>query len=140
MLKFKSGDLVVLKSGGPVMTVDTVNTDIFDDHKMTGVFCAWFVGNQLTRVRFDHRAIELVAQPARAPADAAPIDAAATDVAPIQVNVVAEPEASGDYKDVLDTMMGAMNTAPDPLVVTKPPKPPRRPRAPPRQPVPEKTH
>jgi uncharacterized protein YodC (DUF2158 family) len=58
MTVFKSGDLVVLKSGGPVMTVDTVNTDILDDDKITGVLCAWFVGEKLERVRFDHRAIE----------------------------------------------------------------------------------
>jgi uncharacterized protein YodC (DUF2158 family) len=44
MIGIKSGDLVVLKSGGPTMTVDTVNTDIFDDNKITGVLCVWFVG------------------------------------------------------------------------------------------------
>ena len=44
MAIIKSGDLVVLKSGGPTMTVDTVNTDIFDDNKITGVLCVWFVG------------------------------------------------------------------------------------------------
>ena len=55
---FKSGDLVVLKSGGPTMTVDTVNTDIFDDDKITGLLCVWFVGEKLERVRFDHRAVE----------------------------------------------------------------------------------
>jgi uncharacterized protein YodC (DUF2158 family) len=58
MRVIKSGDLVVLKSGGPTMTVDTVNTDIFDDNKITGVLCVWFVGDKLERVRFDHRAIE----------------------------------------------------------------------------------
>src|SRR4051812_16458667 len=57
MPHFKSGDLVVLKSGGPTMTVDTVNTDIFDDNKMTGLLCVWFVGKKLERVRFDHRAV-----------------------------------------------------------------------------------
>src|SRR5260221_6889901 len=55
---FKSGDLVVLKSGGPTMTVDAVNTDIFDDDKITGMLCVWFVGEKLERVRFDHRAVE----------------------------------------------------------------------------------
>jgi len=37
MTVFKSGNLVVLKSGGPIMTVDAVHTDIFDDSKVTGV-------------------------------------------------------------------------------------------------------
>jgi uncharacterized protein YodC (DUF2158 family) len=58
-MTLKPGDLVVLKSGGPTMTVDTVNTDIFDDNKITGVLCVWFVGKRLQRVRFDHGAIEL---------------------------------------------------------------------------------
>ena len=49
MAVLKSGDLVVLKSGSPVMTVDTVNTDIFDDNKITGILCAWFVGDKLER-------------------------------------------------------------------------------------------
>ena len=40
------------------MTVDTVNTDIFDDNKITGLLCVWFVGKKLERVRFDHRAVE----------------------------------------------------------------------------------
>ena len=57
MPHFKSGDLVVLKSGGPAMTVDTVNTDIFDDNKITGIVCVWFVGEKLERVRFDHNAL-----------------------------------------------------------------------------------
>ena len=59
MPHFRSGDLVVLKSGGPTMTVDTVNTDIFDDNKITGILCVWFIGEKLERVRFDYRALEL---------------------------------------------------------------------------------
>src|SRR5664279_5587487 len=58
MSVIKSGDLVVLKSGGPTMTVDTVNTDIFDDNKITGVLCVWFVGDKLERVRLDRPVIE----------------------------------------------------------------------------------
>jgi uncharacterized protein YodC (DUF2158 family) len=91
MTVFKPGDLVVLKSGGPVMTIDTVNTDIFDDSKITGVLCAWFVGTRLERVRFDHAAIEPV-QAEQAVAPEAPA-----------------PETSVEYKAVLDDMVDAMN-------------------------------
>jgi hypothetical protein len=45
------------------MTVDTVNTDIFDDNKITGIVCVWFVGEKLERVRFEQGALEH-AQPA----------------------------------------------------------------------------
>ena len=96
MAIIKSGDLVVLKSGGPTMTVDTVNTDIFDDNKVTGIFCVWFVGEKLERVRFDHRAIE---------------------PAPMQkISSVKEErleEATGEYKVVLDEMAAAMNVPVD---------------------------
>jgi len=91
MTVFKSGDLVVLRSGGPVMTIDTVNTDIFDDSKITGVLCAWFDGTKLERVRFDHGAIEL-----------APSSKVVALEAP-------SPEASVEYKAVLDDMVDAMN-------------------------------
>jgi uncharacterized protein YodC (DUF2158 family) len=95
MTAIKSGDLVVLKSGGPIMTVDTVNTDIFDDDKVTGVLCVWFVGEKLERVRFDHRAIEL-----------APLQ----EAAPGKKQMCPE-EAAGEYKVVLDEMAAAMNVA-----------------------------
>src|SRR5689334_11082166 len=94
MTVFKSGDLVVLKSGGPTMTVDSVNTSIFDDNKITGIVCVWFVGEKLERVRFEQDAIELVR-----PKKSRPRKKAAR----------AE-EASGDYKVVLDEMVTAMNT------------------------------
>ena len=93
MAVIKSGDLVVLKSGGPVMTVDTVNTDILDDNKITGVLCVWFVGEKLERVRFDHRALE--------PAQSQGISPGKKDVCP--------EEATGEYKLVLDEMSAAMN-------------------------------
>jgi uncharacterized protein YodC (DUF2158 family) len=93
MTVIKSGDLVVLKSGGPTMTVDTVNTDIFDDDKITGVLCVWFVGEKLERVRFDHRAIEPVQVQKTSP----------------EKNDVRLEEATGDYKIVLDEMVAALN-------------------------------
>lgn len=96
MTAIKSGDLVVLKSGGPTMTVDTVNTDIFDDNKITGVLCVWFVGEKLERVRFDHGAIEpLQSEPAQ-------LQNAVPKEAPPQ-------EAGVDYKMVLDEMVDALN-------------------------------
>src|ERR1700694_3841867 len=95
MTVIKSGDLVVLKSGGPPMTVDTVNTDIFDDDKITGVLCVWFVGDKLERVRFDHRAIE-------------PVTSQQTSRAESAGEV-----ATGEYKVVLDDMVAAMNIPAD---------------------------
>jgi uncharacterized protein YodC (DUF2158 family) len=93
MTHFKSGDLVVLKSGGPTMTIDTVNTDIFDDDKMTGLLCVWFASEVMHRVRFDHRAVRLVApQQVDAPTRD---DAAAPDVA-IATAAAAEPVAAAD--------------------------------------------
>jgi uncharacterized protein YodC (DUF2158 family) len=95
MTVLKPGDLVILRSGGPVMTVDTVNTDIFDDDKVTGVLCAWFVGNKLERARFDPDAI------APAPSPEASVENAETPPA----------EAIGEYKTVLEDMVAAMNDA-----------------------------
>lgn len=95
MTVIKSGDLVVLKSGGPVMTVDTVNTDIFDDNKITGILCVWFVGDKLERVRFDHRALE-----------SAPVQRTSPRKKAARLE-----EASGDYKMVLDEMVAAMTDA-----------------------------
>ena len=119
MTAIKSGDLVVLRSGGPTMTVDTVNTDIFDDNKITGVLCVWFVGEKLQRVRFDHAAIEPVQlEPAQ-------LEKALPKDAPSQ-------EASVDYKAVLDGMADAMNTpAEEPKpVCSAVPRKPKRARAP----------
>ena len=89
MTLFKSGDLVVLKSGGPTMTVDAVNTDIFDDDKITGIVCVWFVGEKLERVRFDPRALDHAQNTKSAE----------------------EPslDALSEYKVVLDEMAAAMN-------------------------------
>jgi uncharacterized protein YodC (DUF2158 family) len=96
MTIIKSGDLVVLKSGGPTMTVDTVNTDIFDDNKITGILCVWFVGEKLERVRFDYGSIE-----------PAPLQKTAA------VKEARPEEATGEYKVVLDEMAAAMNIPAD---------------------------
>src|SRR5258708_14315062 len=80
------------------MTVDTVNTDIFDDDKITGILCVWFVGEKLQRVRFDPGAIE------PAPLEPAPSEklSPATREAPSQ-------QATGEYQAVLDEMVDPMN-------------------------------
>jgi len=97
MTAIKSGDLVVLKSGGPTMTVDSVNTSVFDDNKVTGIVCVWFVGDRLERVRFEPDAIE----PVRVQKN------------PSRKKQARPEEASGEYKVVLDEMVAALNTPPD---------------------------
>jgi uncharacterized protein YodC (DUF2158 family) len=97
MTVFKPGNLVVLKSGGPVMTVDAVNTSIFDDNKVTGIVCIWFVGEKLQRVRFEQGAIE----PARLQKPSSRKRKARSE------------EATGEYKMVLDEMVAAMNAPAD---------------------------
>lgn len=53
--KFEIGDVVVLKSGGPGMTV--VNTGEYPSTK-NGVFCTWFVGSDVKEALFDAGALE----------------------------------------------------------------------------------
>ncbi len=45
MAKFKTGDIVRLKSGGPDMTVQSYSTDILEGHKQV-VHCQWFNGKK----------------------------------------------------------------------------------------------
>ena len=45
-MKFKNGDVVSLKSGGPEMTIDIVEAD------RGRVSCSWFVGNRLEQKYF----------------------------------------------------------------------------------------
>lgn len=49
---YKEGDLVVLKSGGPVMTVVDVSPD------GSGVWCQWFSGKKLEKGHFPMVALE----------------------------------------------------------------------------------
>lgn len=132
MTVIKSGDLVVLKSGGPTMTVDTVNTDIFDDNKITGVLCVWFVGEKLERVRFDHGAIEPVQLE---PVQLEPVQLEPVQLEPAQLekavpNDATSQEASVDYKAVLDEMVDAMNLPAEEPVCNAAPRKSRRARAP----------
>jgi uncharacterized protein YodC (DUF2158 family) len=121
MTVFRSGNLVVLKSGGPVMTVDAVHTDIFDDSKVTGIVCVWFLGEELQRVRFERDAIE----PARLQKTSSRKPKAHLE------------EATGEYKVALDEMVAAMNAPADIqcVVSTNVGKRPRSARTGVRQPV-----
>lgn len=52
--KFKAGDLVELKSGGPVMTVESINT--FGGNTYA---CSWFAGDKHQENRFAEAALKL---------------------------------------------------------------------------------
>lgn len=55
--RFKAGDLVILKSGGPVMTV-------LGEHRNTrtetliGYYCQWFAGKKLEKGEFAEASLE----------------------------------------------------------------------------------
>src|SRR6266498_2089297 len=93
MTVFKPGNLVVLKSGGPIMTVDAVNTDIFDDNKVTGIVCVWFLGEKLQRVRVRSHPVRTVRlQKTSSRKRKARLE-----------------QVTGEYKMALDEMVAAMN-------------------------------
>lgn len=49
--KFKAGDLVVLKSGGPTMTVDS-------SYSSGGYYTVWFAGAKRERAHFNADSLE----------------------------------------------------------------------------------
>ncbi len=54
--KFDAGDLVELKSGGPVMTVNSVSEPAYgDDH--CRYLCKWFAGKTLKKEWLDEPAL-----------------------------------------------------------------------------------
>jgi len=53
MSKFNVGDIVQLKSGGPKMTVDSV------DVSGPGLWAAWFAGAKHERAHFNENTLEL---------------------------------------------------------------------------------
>ena len=48
---FKKGDVVVLKSGGPCMTVESINAGMID--------CVWFLDKKTLRGSFPAEVLEL---------------------------------------------------------------------------------
>lgn len=55
--KFKPGDLVELKSGGPVMTIESVN-ESFERGQYT-YSCSWFAGAKNNHRGFSEAALKL---------------------------------------------------------------------------------
>lgn len=56
--KFKTGDRVILNSGGPVMTVVKYEPENGED-----VICQWFYSNKLEEKAFNQNVIELYITP-----------------------------------------------------------------------------
>lgn len=50
MAEFKAGDIVMVKSGSPALTVDHLDTNSKGD--VAGVWCVWFAGAKHERARF----------------------------------------------------------------------------------------
>ena len=53
-MNWKSGDVVALKSGGPTMTVDWVDTQV----GVTTVYCVWFDNKELKKEGFQPAALK----------------------------------------------------------------------------------
>ncbi len=54
-MKFETGELVCLKSGGPVMTVQGYASSVGDDY-----MCQWFAGKKLERGKFPPSSLKKV--------------------------------------------------------------------------------
>ena len=58
MAKFKPGDLVELKSGGPVMTVESVDTLSVARDEPPKYYCSWFAGAKDNKRSFAEAALK----------------------------------------------------------------------------------
>jgi uncharacterized protein YodC (DUF2158 family) len=63
--KFKRGDLVKLKSGGPAMTVDHAPSDVsgFNGEEYGDYKCIWFKGATRDSARFAEHLLEAYTPP-----------------------------------------------------------------------------
>ena len=63
--KFKPGDIVQLKSGGPAMTVESIHTDSLSG-TFKGYFCEWFKGASKERAHFTEDTLQIYVAPKKA--------------------------------------------------------------------------
>jgi len=57
-MEFKVGDIVILKSGGPEMTIENIGPLSFYS-KTTGTHCCWFDNNVIKRDAFPFEVLKL---------------------------------------------------------------------------------
>ena len=60
MMEYKIGDVVILKSGGPSMTVHNIGNYI-DTSNSKGLLCVWFDQNKKVQAVFHPDTVEKVA-------------------------------------------------------------------------------
>jgi uncharacterized protein YodC (DUF2158 family) len=58
-MDFEAGDIVMLKSGGPSMTIEKIGPISFNS-KTTGAHCSWFENNQLKHEVFSFGSLEKI--------------------------------------------------------------------------------
>ena len=59
MNEIKQGDKVILKSGGPLMTVQRLDDFSMSDGIEKGALCVWFDGNKPMEKVFDLKGLEI---------------------------------------------------------------------------------
>ena len=55
MGEFEIGDVVKLKSGGPLMTISNIGDYSESGHAKEGAYCEWFEGKENKKAVFDVR-------------------------------------------------------------------------------------
>ena len=64
MANFKPGDVVMLKSGGPYMTVSSVSSGVGITSVSPGdLYCCWFDGSTVQRAVFSPSSVKIMGEP-----------------------------------------------------------------------------
>lgn len=62
--KFSPGDIVQLKSGGPAMTISSINT-AYGTGAFEGYYCEWFKGASKERANFTEETLKAYVAPSK---------------------------------------------------------------------------